>query len=105
MTDRIRLSKHRALYVGPVNSKSQSTLKVKALNDRTTLGLMREPPSIYHITNFQTRAPRSEHMPVSRHVHPMHHIPEARGYSKHIKGSSLYKQHVLRNIQELSRML
>ena len=105
MTDRIRLSKHRSLYVGPVNARSPGTLKVKSLNDRTTLGLLREPPSVYHITNFQTRAPRSEHMPVHRHVHPMHHIPEARGYSKYIKGSGLYNQQVLRTIQQLQQLI
>ena len=105
MTDRIRLSKHRALYVGPVNSRSQSTLKVKAMNDRTTLKLMRSRPEIYHPTNFQSTAPRSQHMPVLRHRAPLFNVPENRGHLKYIKGSSLYNQHVLRNIRELARMV
>ena len=45
MNDHIRLSKHRALYTGSKTSTDQ--LKVKGMNDRTTLRLLfaRDPRS------------------------------------------------------------
>ena len=103
MTDNIRLSKHRALYVG--SKTSTSKLRVKAMNDRTTLRLLRQRPEIYHPTNIQSSAPKSNHMPVARHRPPLFNIPENRRYSRYVKGSSLYNQHVLRNIRELARLV
>ena len=103
MNDHIRLSKHRALYTGSKTSTSQ--LRVKGMNDRTTLRLLRSRPEIYHPTNIQSTAPKSNHMPVARHRPPLFNIPENRGYNRYVKGSSLYNQHVLRNIRELARMV
>ena len=103
MNDHIRLSKHRNLYVGSLGSDSK--LKVKVMNDRTTLRRLRTRPEIYHPTNIQSTAPRSRHMPVARHRPPLFNIPENRGYNRYVKGSSLYNQHVLRNIRELARLV
>ena len=105
MTDSIRLSKYRALYVGSVNNKSSSKLKIKAMNDRTTMKLLRSRREIYHPTNIQSTAPKSNHMPVARHRAPLFNIPENRGVNQYVKGSSLYNQHVLRNIRELSKLI
>ena len=103
MNDSIRLSKHRALYTGSKTSTSQ--LRVKGMNDRTTLRLLRTRPEIYHPSNIQSTVPKSNHMPVARHRPPLFNIPENRGYNRYVKGSSLYNQHVLRNIRELARMV
>ena len=102
MTDLIRLSKHRALYVG--NDRNNSKLRVKAMNDRTTLRLLRTRPELYHPTNIQSSNPKSNHMPVARHRPPLFNIPENRGYNRYVQGSSLYNQHVLRNIRELAKL-
>jgi hypothetical protein len=105
MTDSIRLSKYRALYVGSVNNKSSAKLKVKAMNDHTTMKLLRSRREIYHPTNIQSTTPKSSHMPVLRHRAPLFNIPENRGFNQYVKGNSLYNQHVLRNIRELSKLI
>jgi hypothetical protein len=106
MSDLVRLSKHRSLYVGPVSSTSTRQLRTKSTNnDRVALSLIRERPAIYHRTNQQATHPRTYHDPVLRHRHPLHIIPEHRGHTRYIRGSSLYNQQVVRQIGELSRLL
>ena len=104
MSDLVRLSKHRSLYVGPVSSTSTRQLRTKSTNDRVALGLIRERPAIYHRTK-QTSHPRAYHEPVRCHRHPLHIIPEHRGHTRYVRGSSLYNQQVVRQIGELSRLL
>ena len=105
MSNTIRLNKYNQLYLGPVGPRSTASLRVKSMNDRTALQYMRAPPSIYHVSNFQSTAPRSYHMPVLRHSAPLHLIPEFRGGTRHVRGGAKYNQEVNQRITELSKLV
>ena len=98
---RQRLNRHTTLYLGSTNDPQ---LQVKGRRDRIARMYNIEPPLIYHISNIQSRPPRTEHMPLMKHNMPIHYVPEARGYSRHVRGSSLYNQELHRQIRELSRL-
>ena len=53
MNDHIRLSKHRALYTGSKTTTGQ--LRVKGMNDRTTLRLLRTAKSTTQATYSPAR--------------------------------------------------
>ena len=103
--DQQRLNKYKALYRGPVKPSSQSTLKVRAMNDRVARRYMLTPPDVYHIANFQSTRPRTEFIPLARHQMPIHHIPEARGQTRYVRGSSKYNQALVQQIAELSKLV
>jgi hypothetical protein len=103
MSDSIRLSKHRSLYRGKVTSDPK--LRLRALNDRTALSYMRVHPSVRHIANVQSSAPRNYQLGFQRHQQPLHMIPELRGATRYIRGSSKYNQEVQRRIAELAKII
>jgi hypothetical protein len=100
MSDSIRLNKYKTLYLGPAKNQS---LKLKSMNDRTALRYIRSPPEIFSVTNLQTTAPRNFHKPVKRFLHPNNVAPQ--GHTRHVRGSSLYNQAVMRQIGELSKLV
>ena len=102
--DLIRLNNHTALYRGDIKNASSSKLKLKAYNDRSALAYMRSPPSIYNITNRQTRPPQNYHDPPRRHRKPNFLVPET-GNTRYLSGTAQYKQEIQRKITDLSRML
>lgn len=102
---RQRLNKHTTLFLGPVSKRDDPRLRFKASRDRMARMYNLAPPEIYHISNIQSRPPRSEHMPIPKHRKPLHHIPEARGHTRYVRGSALHNQAVHRQIQELAKLV
>ena len=100
---RQRENNYTQLYLGPPTADKQ--LQAKSVRDRSIRAYNLEPPQVYHFTNIQSRPPLSSHMPLTKHKKPIHHIPEARGYTRHVRGSALYNQQVQRQIQELAKLV
>ena len=100
---RQRYNNYTTLYLG--NPTQDRQLQVKSKRDRFVRAYNLEPPQVYHFTNVQSRPPLSQHMPLPKHRKPIHHIPEARGYTRHVRGSALYNQQVQRQIQELAKLV
>lgn len=103
MSDSIRINKYRSIYRGP--PKGDRALRQKSVNDRAALRFIRTPPEMYSVTNITSTPPRNFHMPVSRFAHPPNIIPEPRWQDRHVKGSALYNQAVVRQIGELSKLI
>jgi len=104
MSDSVRLNKYRSLYTGPTRTDKQ--LQVKAANDRVTLKYIHTPPSLYDPTNIQNTAPMSRAFQVPRFDEPpAPPFMRPTAHNKHIKGSALYNQAVMRQIGELANLI
>ena len=103
MSDSVRLNKYRALHKGP--SRSDRQLQVKAANDRVALKYIRTPPSLYDPTNIQNAAPTSKVFQIARYEPAAPPFMTPTAHNKHVKGTALYNQALIRQIGELSNLI
>ena len=100
--DSIRLNKHRTLYLG--KERKDPFLNDKRKTDRVMYKGILAPPILGHFTSVQRSHPKNYDIDVQRHQKPLHVIPDERGATRYIRGSSKYNQAVQRKIGELSKL-
>lgn len=100
--DSIRLNQYRTLYLG--QPRQDGHLNEKGKSDRVMYENILHPPQLGHFTSAQRSHPKNYEIQMIRHQKPLHVVPEERGATRYIRGSSQYNQAINAKIAELSKM-
>jgi len=100
--DSIRINKYRSLYMG--KERRDPYLNDKRKTDRAMYDGILAPPILGHFTSVQRSHPKNYDIDVQRHQKPLHVVPDERGATRYIRGSSQYNQAVQQKIGELAKL-